>query len=754
MGEPARRALLIATSRYRDRSLPDLSGATNDAAELASVLADDAVGGFDVHTVVDRASYEVAAAIEAFLQGRGVRDLVLLYFTGHGIKGIDGNLYFAAANTDASKLRSSAIAAAWVNETLDACRSRRQMVLLDCCHSGAFAKGIKAGGQVGSTQLLSGRGRVILTASDSIQFALERPDADDLVKSVFTTCLVRGLRTGEADVDGDGQVTLEDLFEYVQDAVHRENPQQTPEMTAVGLRGEFVIARNPHAPARPSLPPGLSDAVVDPAVHTREHAVAQLGELLSRTDDPQLRQAVLQALQLLRADDSRLVSGAASAALRDTTPLGVPRRRVPAGRARPAAAPVARIRRLIWATAGLITVITVALLAPRLSGRGQPQQDPPRTFAVDDLLWSETAPTDGDAVGGRINAITWYEDAFVAVGEQRRDDHSNALVWTSFDGQEWRPVEDGALRADGDQSMYGIAEGPEGIVAVGTDGARPDQDAAVWVTSDEAIRRVEPDASLTQDHREMRAVVWHDGRFVAVGCVDVPRDNVCDLTEDGSQRAAIWSSADGRAWEEVPTDQIEGAEQTAMRDIAVTQGGALVAVGHQQSAGQATRRAAIWASSDAGRSWERATVPQRQNSMQQSILQVAARDDGVVAVGYDMVADNDRDAAVWYSPDGWAWRQVLPNDHVPMHQVMEGVTAAGDGFVGVGRYHRDGATHGAIWASADGMTWRLYQPDAFPGDETVLRAAAGSDDRVVAGGATGGSQQVGEARLWLATAHE
>ena len=162
MAQPTRRALLIGTARYQDAALPDLAGATTDTTTLAQVLRDERIGGFMVRTVLDRSAHEIAREIDDLVGACSPRDLVLLYFTGHGIKGPDGRLYFAAANTNTLLLRSSAISAAWILDALDACRSRRQMVLLDCCHSGAFTQGTKAGEQVGSTEQLQGRGRVIL----------------------------------------------------------------------------------------------------------------------------------------------------------------------------------------------------------------------------------------------------------------------------------------------------------------------------------------------------------------------------------------------------------------------------------------------------------------------------------------------------------------------------------------------------------------------------------------------------------------
>ena len=57
---------------------------------------------------------------------------------------------------------------------LDRCRAQQKVVLLDCCYSGAFEKGrvVRADKQVNATEFF-GRGNVVITASDAMQYAFE-----------------------------------------------------------------------------------------------------------------------------------------------------------------------------------------------------------------------------------------------------------------------------------------------------------------------------------------------------------------------------------------------------------------------------------------------------------------------------------------------------------------------------------------------------------------------------------------------------
>ncbi len=312
--EGRRLALVVASSHFSDKTLQQLVAPGQDAADLARVLADATIGGFEVKKLINRPSHEVRREIEAFFTGRKRNDLLLLYFSGHGVKDDDGRLYLATTDTERGLLRATAVPATFVNETMTASRSRRQVLILDCCHSGAFARGMvaKGGESVGIRDRFEGRGRVVLTASNATQYAFQ---GDEIIgegaRSVFTHHLVRGLETGEADLDGDGRISLDELYDYVYDQVTDETPQQTPGKWTFDLQGEIFIARNPHLV---ELPRELQQAIKSSFAGVRESAVRELDRLL-RGSHPGLALAAHAALTCLVADDSRRVSTAAATSL-------------------------------------------------------------------------------------------------------------------------------------------------------------------------------------------------------------------------------------------------------------------------------------------------------------------------------------------------------------------------------------------------------------------------------------------------------
>jgi molecular chaperone DnaK len=153
-----------------------------------------------------------------------------------------GRLYFVATNTRRGLLGSTGISAQWVKQQMDQSRSQRIVLLLDCCYSGAFRKGSKPSSPDAEgilEQQLGGHGRVVITASDKMEYSYE---------SEFTDAIVRGLETGAADLDGDGQIEVSELYRYVPDQVRQNTSGQTPTMSADGIRGQLYLARNPHAP--------------------------------------------------------------------------------------------------------------------------------------------------------------------------------------------------------------------------------------------------------------------------------------------------------------------------------------------------------------------------------------------------------------------------------------------------------------------------------------------------------------------------
>src|SRR5574341_489355 len=167
-------AIIIGNNKYRDPKLAQLKTPEADARALAKVLRAKNIGNFDeVTSLVNQTESRSRRAISEFLSNKKPDDLVLLYFSGHGVLDARGSLFLALKDTQTRSLNATAISSSFITYEMDNCRSRQQILILDCCKSGALARGTK-GQQKAVTQSTfegSGSGRVVLTASDSTQFA-------------------------------------------------------------------------------------------------------------------------------------------------------------------------------------------------------------------------------------------------------------------------------------------------------------------------------------------------------------------------------------------------------------------------------------------------------------------------------------------------------------------------------------------------------------------------------------------------------
>src|SRR6516162_9030383 len=314
-----RLALLVATSVYSDPDLRDLRAPGRDAAELSEVLGDPRIGGFEVQMLVNAPSGEAQEGIEDFCADRHPDDQLLIYLSCHGVLDSNGRLYYTAVNTRRQRLAATAIAAAWLTERLGDSRARRQIVVLDCCHSGAFARGAKGGQELALQQRFEphGRGRVVLTASRGTEYSFEGGQASgEGVPSVFTHAIVTGLRTGDADRDKDGLITVDDLYHYVYDNVRAAEPRQTPEIWTYGAEGSLLVAHSVRgAVIEPEpLPEDLRVTLESPRRRVREMGVAELADLVDAAG-PGLALAARQALERIAEEDHPQVAELARTAV-------------------------------------------------------------------------------------------------------------------------------------------------------------------------------------------------------------------------------------------------------------------------------------------------------------------------------------------------------------------------------------------------------------------------------------------------------
>ncbi|MFF1627229.1 Hsp70 family protein [Streptomyces sp. NPDC058272] len=311
----ASRALIIANSRYDDDHFAVLPAAAADAAELANVLGDPAIGDFSVDTLVDVEQRPAMRALESFFTQASSDDLLLLHLSLHGWKDLRNRLYFVMRDTERDYPGSTAISADTIGTWMGESRSRRIVVMLDCCYSGAFTMNAlrrNAGAPiVDIAEPFAGNGRVVLTASTALQYAHEgeqdvRYSRTPAQPSIFTSAVVNGLRDGSADLDGDGLVSVDELYDYVHEQVRQRIAGQTPTLSVDSAQGTIYVARSPRHADVDRLAE-MRSAVVDPQPWKRIGSLHLVEQLLGSVREP-TRDTAQAALLGLIADGDREVA--------------------------------------------------------------------------------------------------------------------------------------------------------------------------------------------------------------------------------------------------------------------------------------------------------------------------------------------------------------------------------------------------------------------------------------------------------------
>jgi uncharacterized caspase-like protein len=322
----SRRALLIATDRYEDHKLKGLRSPVSDVEQLSQVLEDPEIASFSTTVASNETEAQLRRRISSFFASSAVEEVLLLHIACHGVKDDDGNLYFAATDTEVENLDATAVSSEWLVRQIAKSRSKRIVVFLDCCYSGAFSAGMAPRGDQGVQlkERFDGRGRVVLTASNSMEYAWEGDARSGSAEpSVFTGALVQGLK-GLADRNRDGWITIDELYDYAFDHVRETAPQQSP-MKVGGVEGTLYLARSPATrEVKPSeLPTNLRRALSDGSPFAREGAARELGRLL-RGEDEGMAVAARLALEQLADDDSRRVAETATELLTEVAPTQEP----------------------------------------------------------------------------------------------------------------------------------------------------------------------------------------------------------------------------------------------------------------------------------------------------------------------------------------------------------------------------------------------------------------------------------------------
>jgi len=235
-------AVVIGVGQYERSEIMPLQYTVVDAEAIYESLVSR--GGFKKENVLlmtDKTEKKptlrnIKWALGTFLARSAKKDdLVVIYFSGHGApevdpRGIESDglaKYLVPIDADPGDLYSTALPMDELQTIFERIEARRVVVFLDSCYSGAAGGRTFASRRTRNTRvddlfldrLTRSSGRVIITAARAAEVSIELPE---LGHGIFTHYLLQGLK-GSGDLDRDGIVALQELYQYLEQQVSQKS---------------------------------------------------------------------------------------------------------------------------------------------------------------------------------------------------------------------------------------------------------------------------------------------------------------------------------------------------------------------------------------------------------------------------------------------------------------------------------------------------------------------------------------------------
>ncbi|MFI8521358.1 tetratricopeptide repeat protein [Streptomyces sp. NPDC085481] len=207
MSRPVSRAVLFGVHAYRH--LGALDGVRHNTPALTALLTADDVGGLDpAHCVTVPADSAPGVFLDAVQDAADeARDLLLVYYAGHGHFGRDGQSLLLATHASHLQRHHHSVAYDDVRAIVARSRARHKVVVVDCCFSGR-ALPMDGAEPAPVPADFAIEGACVLASAAATERSLCLPDG-----SVFTTALADLLTTGLPGEDRTPVLTMGEVYE-------------------------------------------------------------------------------------------------------------------------------------------------------------------------------------------------------------------------------------------------------------------------------------------------------------------------------------------------------------------------------------------------------------------------------------------------------------------------------------------------------------------------------------------------------------
>lgn len=236
-----RYAVIFGVEKYRER-LPNADFAVNDAKSIAELLVTN--GGYKEENIILRTNEQATKSdmdkyINAWLRNNvDSSSSILFYFSGHGTpKTTNGEGYLVPYDGDPTFVEQTGLSLKSLYATLESLPAKEIVVLLDACFTGAGNRSVLPAGAkplvMNAQQQVTAHGRktVVLASTSGSNISLSYKEKKH---GLFTHFVLQGL-SGEAAMNEDGSVNVQELFTYLKPQVQRiarkeYNAEQSPQL--------------------------------------------------------------------------------------------------------------------------------------------------------------------------------------------------------------------------------------------------------------------------------------------------------------------------------------------------------------------------------------------------------------------------------------------------------------------------------------------------------------------------------------------
>ncbi|MGM0556043.1 MAG: caspase family protein [Myxococcota bacterium] len=269
----------FGVSDYESDKITDLEYADDDVEDLAALLegSREAFGKVHTKTFVDKdVTVATIEAAKDFLDGSKPRDTVVLFVAGHGMydRSDPPVYYYLTHGAKLDDLASTAADFDLIESLLDGIPARNKLFLMDTCQSGESTEAVAVSAAGEGERVLKARamprgfiaasteqsapreyllerdrfiyrdlrrrtGAIVISSSLGSEYSYEH---DDYQNGAFTEAIAQALTTPEADADQDGQVSTDELRDYVRKEVPKlTNDRQHPTVDRDNIHRKFAL---------------------------------------------------------------------------------------------------------------------------------------------------------------------------------------------------------------------------------------------------------------------------------------------------------------------------------------------------------------------------------------------------------------------------------------------------------------------------------------------------------------------------------